>query len=57
MDRRAWWATVHGAAKSQTQLRDYHSLSSNAGVLGSVLGWGTKILYATRLTQKLNKLQ
>ena len=22
MDRRAWWATVHGAAKSQVQLRD-----------------------------------
>ena len=22
MDRGAWWATVHGAAKSQTQLRD-----------------------------------
>ena len=22
MDRGAWWATVHGAAKSQTQLND-----------------------------------
>ena len=22
MDRRAWWATVHGAVKSQTQLSD-----------------------------------
>ena len=22
MDRGAWWATVHGAAKSQTQLSD-----------------------------------
>ena len=22
MDRRAWWATVHGVAKSQTQLGD-----------------------------------
>ena len=21
-DRGAWWATIHGAAKSQTQLRD-----------------------------------
>ena len=23
MDRGAWWATVHGVAKSQTLLRDY----------------------------------
>ena len=22
MDKRAWWATVHGVAKSQTQLSD-----------------------------------
>ena len=27
MDRGAWQATVHGAAKSQTQLRYYHSLT------------------------------
>ena len=25
MDRGAWWATVHGIAKSQTQLSDYHT--------------------------------
>ena len=24
MDRRAWWATVHGVAKNWTQLRDFH---------------------------------
>ena len=24
MDRVAWWATVHGVAKNQTQLRYYH---------------------------------
>ena len=24
MDRGAWWATVHGVAKSQTQLSDYY---------------------------------
>ena len=23
MDRGAWWATVHGVAKSRTQLRDF----------------------------------
>ena len=24
MDRGAWWATVHGVAKGQTQLSDFH---------------------------------
>ena len=24
MDGGAWWATVYGAAKSQTQLNDFH---------------------------------
>ena len=24
MDRGAWWATVHGVAKSQTRLSDFH---------------------------------
>ena len=27
MDRGAWWATVHGAAKSQTRLSNFTSLS------------------------------
>ena len=26
MDSGAWWATVHGVPKSQTQLSDFHSL-------------------------------
>ena len=25
MDRGTWWATVHGVAKSQTQLSDFHT--------------------------------
>ena len=28
MDRGAWWATVHGVAKSQTQLSTHRSVSS-----------------------------
>ena len=29
MDGGAWWATVHGVAKSQTRLSDFTSLISN----------------------------
>ena len=48
-DRGAWWATVHGFAKSQTQLSDFLGFpggsagkesSCNAGDLGSILGLG-----------------
>ena len=35
MDRGAWRATVHGVAKSQTQLSDFHLLIRNcAGAIG-----------------------
>ena len=27
MDREAWWAVVHGVAKSQTRLRDWTELN------------------------------
>ena len=31
MDRGAWWATVHGVAKSQTRLSNQHACMSNGG--------------------------
>ena len=31
MDGGAWWATVHGVAKSQTQLSDFTSLQAGCG--------------------------
>ena len=35
MNRGAWWATVHGVAKSQTRLSDFHShVCSHSG-----MGW------------------
>ena len=34
MDRGAWRATVHGVAKSRTQLRDFTSLPPTDGLLG-----------------------
>ena len=44
--RGAWWATVHGAAKSRTQLSDFtfcfhfHALEEEMATLSSVLAWG-----------------
>ena len=29
MDREAWWTTVYGVTKSQTQLNDFHTLRVN----------------------------
>ena len=37
MDRGTWWATVHGIAKSQTQLSDKHSIAQDYSLLGSSL--------------------
>ena len=33
MDGGAWWATVHGVAESQTQLKRLSSSSSSSGAL------------------------
>ena len=37
MDGGAWWATVHGVAKSQTRLSDFTFFLSNASMLCAVL--------------------
>ena len=45
MDGGAWWATVHGVAKSQTQLTDFtftfhfHALEKEMATHSSVLAW------------------
>ena len=45
MDRGAWWAAVHGVAKSQTQLSDFtfpshfHALEKEMATQSSVLAW------------------
>ena len=45
MDRGAWWAAVHGVAKSQTQLSDFtftfhfHALEKEMATHSSVLAW------------------
>ena len=45
MDRGAWWAAVHGVAKSQTRLRDFtftfhfHALEKEMATHSSILAW------------------
>ena len=45
MDRGAWWVTVHGVAKSRTQLSDFtftfplHALEKEMATHSSVLAW------------------
>ena len=45
MDRGAWWAAVHGVAKSRTQLSDFtftfhfHALEKEMAAHSSVLAW------------------
>ena len=45
MDGGAWWATVHGVAKSQTGLSDvtftfhFHALEKEMATHSSVLAW------------------
>ena len=47
MDLGAWWAAVHGVAKSQTQLSDFtftfhfHALEKEMATHSSVLAWRT----------------
>ena len=49
MDGGAWWATIHGVAKSQTQLRDFTFFS-----LYSVVG--LRILFKVlKIINQLNK--
>ena len=45
MEGEAWWATVHGVAKSQTPLRDFtftfhfHALEKETATRSSILAW------------------
>ena len=45
MDRGAWWAAVHGVAKSRTRLSDFtfpfhfHALEKGMATHSSVLAW------------------
>ena len=57
MDGGAWWAAVHGVAKSQTRLSDFtftfhfHALEKEMATHSSVLAW--RIPW----TEKLGRLQ
>ena len=51
MDGGAWWATVHGVVKSQTQLIDFTSSSSSKSHLGH-FGLFTASLHFTYLRKQ-----
>ena len=58
-DRGTWWATVHGLAKSWTQLSDFHSLThpyANCCLysFGHIL---TKTLHACYIKSKSGNIQ
>jgi len=38
MDREAWWVTVHGVAKSQTQLKRLSTHTTHSGVYFALFG-------------------
>ena len=58
VDRGAWWAAVHGVARSRTRLSDFtftfhfHALEKEMATHSSVLAWripGTRSLVGCRL--------
>ena len=55
MDGGAWWAAVHGVAKSRTRLSDFtftshfHSLEKEMATHSSVLAWRQRSLVGCRL--------
>ena len=55
MDGGAWWAAVHGVAKSRVRLSDFtftfhfHALEKEMATHSSVLAWGRRSLVGCRL--------
>ena len=39
MDRGAWWAAVHGVAKSWAERLDFHALEKEMATHSSALAW------------------
>ena len=68
MEEGAWWAAVHGVAKSQTRLSDFtftfhfHALEKEMATQSSVLawripGWGTWWAAVYGVTQSRTRLK
>ena len=48
MDRGAWWAAVHGVAKSQTRLSTQHTHTHTFSVIAIVFSFVTGLFHLTR---------
>ena len=67
MDGGAWWAAVHGVAKSRTRLSDvtftfhFHALKKEIATYSSVLAWRIpgklKLQYLGHLMQRADSLE
>ena len=57
MDREAWWATVHGVAKSQTQLKQLNTHTHTHTHTCLLLSPWHQSLAAVTLSVPLNKFQ
>ena len=56
VDRGAWWATVHGVIKSQTQMSDFHFTSCGPNRILSLLSGQGKVVGFSEKAQLQRKL-
>ena len=54
MDRGVWWATVHGVAKSQTRLSNFHFSWKNKNIAKNISIINTTVLEEYKVLKGIN---